>query len=334
MTRDLDIPDAARGVPGLSFRRFRGEEDLQAMVDVYDAVYEEDDLDYVLTVDRLRNEYENLPNFDPLEDVVLAEVDGEVVGYSQIRWFQEVDGPFATAHRERVHPDWRGSGIARALLEINTSRAREMASAHTKGPWRMGTITADTEVHRTRVLEGSGYHKERWYLEMLRDLEEPIEEFPLPEGIDVRPAQPEERRGVFEAMWEAFRGSFAFREMDDKDWKGFLESPEFQPDLWVVGWDGDVVAGSVLSWIDEDENERHDRLWGCNDSVAVGQGYRRKGLAKALLSRSLVVLRDQGMEQARLGVDTKNPADALTLYSSQGYVVFKEFYDLVRSMDP
>jgi GNAT superfamily N-acetyltransferase len=334
MTSDLDVPDAARGVPGLSFRRFRGEEDLRAMVDVYDAVYEEDGLDYVLTVDRLRTEYENLPNFDPREDVVLAEVNGEVVGYCQIRWFQEVDGPLATPHRERVRPDWRGRGITRALLEVNTSRAGEMASAHAEGPWRMGTITADTEVHRTRLLEESGYHKERWYLEMLRDLREPIAVVPLPEGIEVRATQPEERRGVFEAMWEAFRGSFAFREMDEKDWTGFLESPEFQPDLWVVGWDGDVVAGSVLSWIDEEENERHDRRWGYNDSVAVGQGYRRKGLAKALLSRSLVALRDQGMQQARLGVDTQQPEDALSLYSSQGYVVYKEFYDLVRPMVP
>jgi GNAT superfamily N-acetyltransferase len=304
------------------------------MVEVYDAVYEEDGLDYVVTVDRLRTEYENLPNFDPSEDVVLAEVDGEAVGYCQIRWFQEVDGPLSTAHRERVRPDWRGRGITRALLEINTSRARELARAHAEGPWRMGTITADTEVHRTRLLEASGYHKERWYLEMLRDLGEPIGEVPLPEGIEVRPVPPEARRGVFEAMWEAFRGSFAFREMDEKDWTGFLESPEYQPDLWVVGWDGDEVAGSVISWIDAEENARHERLWGYNDSVAVGHAYRRRGLAKALLARSLVVLRDQGMEHARLGVDTQNPADALTLYSSQGYVVFKEFYDLVRPMDP
>jgi GNAT superfamily N-acetyltransferase len=334
MKGNLDVPDAVKGVPGLSFRRFGGEGDLQAIVDVYDAVYEEDGLDHVLTVDRLRIEYENLPNFDPSEDVVLAEVDGEVVGYSQIRWFQEVGGPFATAHRERVRPDWRGRGIARALLEVNTYRARELASARADGQWRMGTITADTEVHRTRLLEESGYHKERWYLEMLRDLREPIEVVPLPDGIEVRLARPEERRGVFEAMWEAFRGSFAFREMDEKDWTGFLESPEFQPDLWVVAWDGDLVTGSVLSWIDEEENQRQDRLWGYNDSVAVTAAYRRRGLAKALLSRSLVVLRDHGMEQARLGVDTKNPADALTLYSSQGYVVFKEYYDLVRPMDP
>jgi ribosomal protein S18 acetylase RimI-like enzyme len=34
-----------------------------------------------------------------------------------------------------------------------------------------------------------------------------------------------------------------------------------------------------------------------------------------------------------LGVDTQNPADAIGLYRSQGYVVRKEFYDLVRPMD-
>jgi GNAT superfamily N-acetyltransferase len=327
----LRVPDGL-DVPGLHFRRFRGEEDLLSLVEVYEAVAREDAFDWVLTVDRLRNEYEGLPNFDPNEDVVIAEVNGKAVGYAQIYWFQEVEGIFAAAHRERVLPQWRGRGITRALLAINTSRARELAGMHAEGDWRMGTMTSDTEVHRTRVLESSGYNKERWYLEMLRDLREPIEEFPLPEGIEVRPVEVDDQRKVFEALWEAFRGSWAFREMDEKDWTGFQGSPEFQPEHWVVGWDGEVVAGVVFSWVDQLENQRYGRLWGYNDEVGVTEGYRRRGLAKALLSRSLVILRELGMEYANLGVDTQNPADALGLYESQGYVVRKEHYDMIRPM--
>ena len=120
--------------------------------------------------------------------------------------------------------------------------------------------------------------------------------------------------------------------MDERDWTGFRGSPEYQPEHWVVGWDGDAVAGVVFCWLDPLENQRHDRLWGYNDAVAVSRDYRRRGLAKALLSRSLVILRDLGMEHAALGVDTQNPADAMALYESQGYTVHKEFYDMVRPM--
>jgi len=121
--------------------------------------------------------------------------------------------------------------------------------------------------------------------------------------------------------------------MTEKDWTGLIGSPEFSPDLWVVGWDGDEVAGSVFCWIDEEENARHHRLWGYNDDIAVTKEYRRRGLAKALTSRSLVILRDLGMEYANLSVDTKNPADALGLYTALGYKVHKEHIDLVRPME-
>ncbi|UCC92817.1 MAG: GNAT family N-acetyltransferase [Thermoplasmata archaeon] len=319
-------------VPGLAFRRYRGEEDLPRLVRVFGAASAKDGMDWVVTVDVLKNQYDNMDNFDPRTDVVMAEVDGQTVGYGQVSWFHEADGTFAASHRERIHPDWRDLGITRAILSLNTERAREMAAAHAEGPWRMGTMVTDTEVHRGAVLEAAGFVKERWYYEMLRDLGQPIGPRPLPEGIQVRPVEEVDHRRVYEALWEAFRGSWAFREMTEKDWARFRGSPEFQPDKWVVGWDGDVVAGVVLGWINDEENERFDRLWGFNDDIGVAVAYRRKGLARALLTRSLVLMRDLGMEYANLGVDTKNPADALTLYESVGYRVRKEHYDLIRPM--
>ncbi len=333
MNDDIPVPEVARGVKGLAFRRFRGDQDLPVIVEVYEAAREEDGLHYILTVDRLKVEYDNTPNFDPRHDVVIAEVDGETVGYSQIYWFHEVDGPLATPHRERVVPRWRGLGIGRALLSINTVRAREMARAHAQGPWRMGTVVADTEVHRRRLLDDAGYHEERFFIYLLRDLGEPIRPLPLPEGLEVRSPAEKDRRRVYEALWEAFRGTYAFREMDEKHWTGFRDSPEFQPELWVVAWDGDEVAGTVLGWIDPVENEGHGRLWGYNDAVGVTKRYRRQGLAKALVTRSLAVLRDRGMEFACLAADTQSPADTVGFYEAMGYRKHKELVDMVRHMD-
>lgn len=329
----VEVEDAP-AVQDLSFRRYRGDEDLPLIVEVFEAVAKEDVLEWVMNTERLKNEYDNLPGFNPHEDVVLAEVEGRPVGYSQVRWVVQTDGIFAACHRERVIPEWRGRGITRALLSINEVRAKEMAAAHATGPnRRMGTGVADTEVQRTALLESLGWERVRWYLDMLRDLREPVEVAPLPEGIEVRPVASEDHHRVFEASWEAYRDSWAFHEMTEEDWVRFRDGPHFQPDLWVVGWDGDVVAGSVYCWLDEEENAFHGRQWGYNDDVTVHEGYRRRGLARALLSRSLVVLRDLGMEYANLGVDTQNPANALQLYESVGYVVFKEYYDLIRPLE-
>ena len=43
--------------------------------------------------------------------------------------------------------------------------------------------------------------------------------------------------------------------------------------------------------------------------------------ARALISRSLVLLRDRGMTSAQLGVDAENPNAALHLYESSGFRV-------------
>ncbi len=328
----VEVPGAP-DIPGLVFRRYRGDEDIPLLVKVFEAVAEADGLDWSVTVDLMKVEYDNTPNFDPLKDVVIAEVLGKPIGFTQIKWFIESDGTFAAGHRERLVPEWRGKGIMRAQLAINEERAAEMAAAHATGPKRMGTYTAETELHRHRMLEQAGFKTNRWYYEMLRDLQEPIEVHPMPDGLEVRPVDPDDHRRIFDAAWEAFRDSWGFREMEEKDYQRLIQGPEFQPELWVVAWDGDVVAGSVFCWVLPEENQRFDRLWGYNDDIAVTKAYRRRGLAKAMTSRSLAILRDLGMEYANLGVDTQNPADALGLYEALGYKVRKTFFDLIRPME-
>jgi ribosomal protein S18 acetylase RimI-like enzyme len=46
-------------------------------------------------------------------------------------------------------------------------------------------------------------------------------------------------------------------------------------------------------------------------------------LARALLTRSLQMFKDMGMDHAALGVDTKNLSGALDLYQSVGFRVEK-----------
>ncbi len=54
--------------------------------------------------------------------------------------------------------------------------------------------------------------------------------------------------------------------------------------------------------------------------VGVGApAWRRRGLAKALLARSLVAAREAGFTSAGLGVDAENPTGALGLYESLGF---------------
>ena len=48
-------------------------------------------------------------------------------------------------------------------------------------------------------------------------------------------------------------------------------------------------------------------------------------MAPALLTRSLQMFKDMGMDHAALGVDTQNPNGALNLYESVGFRVEKSY---------
>ena len=52
------------------------------------------------------------------------------------------------------------------------------------------------------------------------------------------------------------------------------------------------------------------------------RGLRGRGLASALIARSLQVLKEQGASEAELGVDAENESAAFRLYERLGYRTF------------
>jgi ribosomal protein S18 acetylase RimI-like enzyme len=67
--------------------------------------------------------------------------------------------------------------------------------------------------------------------------------------------------------------------------------------------------------------------------ISVKRGWRRWGIARALLARSLKVLRERGMTEAALGVDAENPSGARHLYEGMGFRVVRRAVFYRRPMD-
>jgi ribosomal protein S18 acetylase RimI-like enzyme len=57
----------------------------------------------------------------------------------------------------------------------------------------------------------------------------------------------------------------------------------------------------------------------------VRRPWRRQGVARALLTRSIQMFIEMGMQETALGVDTENPNGALNLYQDVGYTEEKRF---------
>ena len=70
----------APAIPGLTFRRFRGEADYPIMVAILDACNAADRLDYINSVEEVASVFAHLTNCDPERDMLFAQVDGEAGG--------------------------------------------------------------------------------------------------------------------------------------------------------------------------------------------------------------------------------------------------------------
>jgi GNAT superfamily N-acetyltransferase len=321
-TERVELPDAP-AIPGLVIRHFRGEADYPAMLLVNTGSKIADGLEHDLqTLDTLRGVYNNTTNHDLYRDQLLVEVDGQLVAYNRVFWDTELDGTRVCFHVGFVLPEWRGRGIGRSLIHWAEARARQVyAAAGGDAPAFAAAETQAKMVGLAGLLEAEGYAPVRYFFHMETPDLDHIPDMPLPGGIEIRPAQPEHYHAIWEAHIEATRDHWGATETAAADFDPWLNHPMNQPDLWVVAWDGDQVAGSILNFINHEANAHAGRRLGYTESISVRRPWRRRGLARAMLARSMALHKARGMTQTGLGVDSENPSGALRLYEDMGYVV-------------
>jgi Acetyltransferase (GNAT) family. len=264
-------------------------------------------------------------NFRPADDVVVATVGERVVGYGWVDWVETTDGRREYRTRGHVDPDWRRRGVGSSILAHNEARLLQIAAGHPDDrPRVFGAFAPETRRGAVALLTGAEYRPVRYFFDMVRPDLEGVELPPLPEGIEIRPVTDEAGyRRLFAADTEAFMDHWGGFDASEATFQQWLADPTFDATLFVIAWDGDEIAGAVINSIDAEENEAFDRRRGLLDSVFVRRRWRRRGLAAALVGRSLALLRGRGMTSAWLGVDADNPTGALGVYERAGFEVHR-----------
>lgn len=324
---------SSRSDPRIRYRNYQGPEDHALVANLCQVYWDTLGLDYITLPDEIERSFKYLEHFNPHLNVKIAENEEHLLGYALVHWFQESDGNRIYRHIIRVLPNGWQEPILEELLRFAERRLYQLARRHPSHlPKYYATGVANSDPDQMNFLRRHGYHPVRYFFEMARPLSLPIADLQLPEGIELRQAKPQEYRTILAALDEAFRDHWGHVPLSESEIQWWMESPQFQPHLWKVAWDGDEVVGMVLNFIDENENKRFKRKRGYTEDICVRQPWRRRGIARTLIAQSLKELIARGMDEAALGVDTNNPNGALSLYQSLGYDVIKQHTSLRKEL--
>jgi GNAT superfamily N-acetyltransferase len=311
---------------GLQFRHFQGESDYPKIAKVLTASEVADHSPREAAADDIAKAYQHLSNCDPYRDIIFAEVSGLMVGYTRGWWTDESAPERMYVQNGFLIPEWRRKGIGTAMLLWMETRLREIAATHPPELVKLFQVNVSQYQKATAImLERSGYQPVRYFYLMVRPTLDDIPQFPIPDGLEIRPALPEHYRSIWESNDETGQDEWEHKKHTEDDYQEWLTSPYFQPDLWQVAWDTatDQVIGQVLTFIYHDENKQFNRRRGHTEGIGVARSWRKRGVASALISRSLLAQKAVGMTESALVVDSDNPSGAGRLYESCGFQIVK-----------
>jgi GNAT superfamily N-acetyltransferase len=307
-------------LPGFNFKRFEGPGDYQAMVDIIMSNVD-DPTTHITSLEDITTDYAHMSESVPVRDMVFAFHAEQPVAYcrSTCMW-EESSNSWIYGWLLHVHHDWKRQGIEEVLIGwLEEQAALNHTTLHTEATGLHSVFMPESDQHLLDIVQKHGYSPTRYFEDMKRDLIE-IPDYPFPEGIEVRPAFPSQYRQVWEADVEAFQdhwGATIPPEENYQEWQA--NKNYFQPYLWQIAWSGDDVAGMVWNFINSTENEKRERLRGYTESISVRRPWRGKGIAKALICRSMKMMKALGMTEVALGVDSQNISGATKLYYGLGY---------------
>ncbi|AXK44377.1 GNAT family N-acetyltransferase [Brachybacterium saurashtrense] len=300
---------------------------LTALLNRIDRAEELDDPAEELSI----REWLTMPGLDLARDSLAVRRGGELIGAAIVDVHTSVDrdGRVRCQLMGGVDPAHRRQGLGTELLAWSEERAAALAAQRhpqcgeavfrTSGGRdpRPGTpagarVTGGAGVRP--LLDRRGYRRARSWLVMVRELPGAAVDLPVPDGARILAPSDAQRDPTREAHLAAFADHWGSAPISQERWSTLWSSHTARRELSTVALDAD---GTVLAYAVTSEDRPgvlHIALVGTRPDA------RGRGLARAVLARTLAAGAEAGYGRAELEVDAESLTGATRLYDALGFV--------------
>jgi len=321
---------------GLVLRSLRPT-DAPALFDLVNLGRAADGVAEPVTVEELAHNSFDHPGSDPeLDSLAAFDANGDLLGFAWVFARDNATNVARVFIAGDVRPDHRRQRLGTLLLRRAEDRAGVVLA--TARPDLPGEIYLDMPEHsagRDALFTGEGYRAVRTFATMRRPLVDapaPAETASEPSGFTFVTWTEALDDAALAAHNDSFRDHWGSDPVSMERWRHVVRgAPGFSPESSWLALAGDTVAGYTLATVTTDAAGR--RL-GWLGTIGVRRAYRRRGLASALIARSLAGFRVAGIVEAGLDVDLDNPTGATRVYGALGFLVTRRSTVYAKSISP
>ena len=260
--------------------------------------------------------------FDPCKDMHLFFLGDRLIAYERTKRETWADGTRVYHVLPFVHPEQHNRRILGEILG-HVTRYQSAAVAHDRSdvvPF-LSVIPDPEDGEMIGALRATGYVPCHRFLWMHRRLEGSVAQSTLPEGVKLRPLRPAHHRTVYRFDRRIMHGHWGVEAPTETHFQWWSEEAFLCPELWRVAWHGDKIVGTSAGILGGTRNPSLGGQRGEIRFVRVDPGWRRRGVASALIISCLSALHERGIREVVLGVDGANEKRAAALYRSLGFEV-------------
>jgi len=265
-------------------------------------------------------EYLGQPNFDPENNVFVAESNGSLVGYAGLALEPDTGRALLSG---LIHPLHRRKGAASQLFDCVRQRAVKAGSTVLQVSMPQSNVAAKKTVERL------GLQYIRVFFELQRDIKKKQLSAVNPDPFVIRSLLRGEEGRLAALQNRCFAGSWGFNPNTAAEIDYWLNMSQCSPDDVVMVYNRDAPVGYCWTRLDPAQDKAGLNTKGLIHMLGADPDCRKKGIGSIALAAGVSYLKGKGVETVMLTVDSRNPA-ALALYESAGFTMYSktEWYEL------